>query len=158
MNYGSPDYIFYFLLLNALPESLVETMAVFSILNLRLNAKKILAIAALQVAINLILFLPINWGIHSVILLFSLAIFTHIFTRARLSRIFLAVLICFAIITFTELIYAEPLFKLTGLAYKDVMNSPFLISAFAVPYELVFLVLALAKDRYNRRKGIIVET
>ncbi|MDN5347228.1 MAG: hypothetical protein PWP65_792 [Clostridia bacterium] len=147
--------IFYALLLQDFPESLVETMAVFSILNLRLRDKKVLFIALLQTLTNLVRLLPIAFGMHTVILSLSLAIYTRLITKAQLSKIFLAILITFVIIGVVELIYSEPLLKVTGLKYETVFADPVLRAAFALPYEIVLLVVALSKNYYNQRKGLI---
>jgi len=157
LSYGNPAYICYFLLLNAFPESLVITLAIFSLLNLRFQAGPVLAIAAMQAITNLIMFLPINMGIHSIILVITLAGYTYIFTRARLSNIFLFVLICEAIIVLAEMLYAGPLLRFTGLTLDAVRNNPFLISAFAVPYDLLFLIFALAKNFYSKRRGWLAD-
>lgn len=155
--YGSPAYTFFFLLLNAFPESLVLTLAIFSLLKLQFKAGPILAIAALQAVTNLIMFLPINMGVHSIILIITLVVYTHIFTRVRLSKIFLAILICWAILVLAEMSYAEPLLRYTGLTLDAVRNNAFLISAFAVPYELLILFFALAKNHYNRKRGWLAD-
>ncbi len=157
MSYGSLPYICVFLLLNAFPENLVVTMAIFGILNLRFKIGKILVIAALQAIANLVGFLPVNPGVHSIILIFSLVIFIRIFTRAQLSWIFLSVLACWIVINLSVMIYLHPLLRLTGLTYETVNNNPFLVSAFIVPYELLFIVIALVKNHYNRRRGLLVE-
>jgi hypothetical protein len=154
--YGSPAYIFYFLLLNALPESLVLALAIFSILNLRFEAGQVLAIAGLQTISNLVQFLPVNPGVHSIILIFTLAIYTSIFTRARLSKIFLSVIVLWIAVLLSLMIYLQPLLRLTGLAYDAVNNSPFLTSAFIVPYELLFLAFALWKNHNNRKRGLFL--
>ncbi|WP_338834112.1 hypothetical protein MHLNE_04690 [Moorella humiferrea] len=147
--------IIYALLLQDFPESLVETMAVFSLLNLRIKDRKILAIALLQTFTNLVRLLPIAFGVHSVILILSLAAYTRLFTRAQLSKIFLAVLLCFALIATAELIYAQPLLNLTGLEYEEVFANPFLRAAFALPYTVLLLVLALVKNYYNQKRGLV---
>lgn len=157
MSYGSPAYILDFLLLNALPESLVYAMFIFSILNLRLDARKILVVAGLQAFTNLIMFLPINMYVFTIIQLFTLSLYTFILTRARLSRCLLAALACIAIVGLSEMAYSQPLLNLTGLTVDAVRDNPFLISAFAVPYELLILALALGKNHYNRRRGLIRE-
>lgn len=157
MSYGSLAFIFFFLLLNALPESLVHAMFVFSILNLRFDVRWILAVAGLQMVTNLIMFLPINDPVHSIIMIFTLALYAFIITRARLSQALLAALICITITILAEIAYAGSLLRLTGLTIDAVRDNPFLISAFAVPYELLFLAFALVKNHYNRKRGLIHE-
>jgi len=148
--------IIYALLLQDLPESLVATLLIFSILNLRLRDKKILFIAFLQAITNLVRILPIAFGMHSVILIITLALYTRLFTKAQLSKIFMAVLICFAVIALAELTYVKPLLNLTNLTYETAFASPLLRAAFALPYEIILLALSLGKNYYNHKKGLII--
>ena len=144
------------LLLQDFPESLIEVLFVFSILNLRLRDKKVLYVALSQTVINLVRLLPIAFGVHSVILIIALALYTRLFTKAPLSKTFLAVLICFALIALAELAYAKPLLNYTGLSYEKAFASPFLRAAFALPYEIILLGLALGKNYYNHKKGLLI--
>lgn len=142
------------LVLQDFPESLVETMVVFSLLNIRLRDKRILAAAILQTLTNLIRYLPITFGMHTVVLIISLAVYTRLLTRSRFSRTFLAVLMCVAIVAAAELAYTGPLLKLTGLTYEESFANPFLRAAFALPYETLLLLVALGKNYYNLKRGL----
>lgn len=146
--------LLYAVLLQDFPESLVEALFVFSFLNLRLRDRRILYIALLQTVTNLVRLLPIAFGMHTVTLIFSLTVFTRLFTGARLGRVFFAALMCFLILFMMEMIYVPPLLKLSGLSYETVFANPFLRAAFSLPYELVLLAAALLKNRYNRKKGL----
>ena len=141
------------LLLQDFPESLVITMFVFSFLNRRLRDKKVLYVALLQTVTNLVRLLPIAFGVHSVILIITLALYTRLFTKAPLSKTFLAVLISFALIALAELAYTKPLLNYTDLSYEEVFANPFLRAVFALPYEIFLLGLALGKNYYNHKKG-----
>ncbi|MDI6606597.1 MAG: hypothetical protein QME65_05610 [Candidatus Omnitrophota bacterium] len=143
------------LLLQDFPESLVTTLAVFSLLNLHLRGKRTLYVAFLETLTNLVRLLPIAFGIHTVILMVSLVIYTRLFTGARLSRIFAAVLVCFGISVAVQVAYFMPLLKVTGLTYETVFANPFLRAAFALPYEVILLLLALGKNYYNCNNGLI---
>jgi hypothetical protein len=132
------------------------TLFVFSFLNFRLRDKKVLYVVLLQTITNLVRLLPIAFGIHSVIMIITLAIYTRLFTKAQLSKVFMAVLICFAIIALAELAYAKPLLKLIDLTYETVFANPFLRAAFALPYEIILLGLSLGKNYYNHKKGLII--
>lgn len=146
--------LLYAMLLQDFPESVVSTLFVFSFVNLRLRDRRILYIALLQTVTNLVRLLPIAFGMHSVILIFSLTVFTRLFTRVRLGSTFIAALVCFLILLIVEGIYLEPLLNLTGLSYKTVFANPFLRAAFALPYEMVLLVAALLKNHYNHKKEL----
>lgn len=146
--------LLYAMLLQDFPESVVSTLFVFSFVNLRLRDRRILYIALLQTVTNLVRLLPIAFGIHTVILIFSLTVFTRLFTRVRLGSAFIAALVCFLILFIMEGIYTEPLLKFTGASYKTVFANPFLRAAFALPYEMVLLVAALLKNHYNHKKEL----
>ena len=135
------------------PESIIMTLVVFSFLGLRFAWRKIILIAFLQALVNLIRLLPFAAGVHSVVLVISLAVLVSAFTASRLSRVFIAVLICSIIVFSLELIYARPLLSLTGLSYEAAFANPFLRALFSLPYEIVLLVLAFGKNYYNQRKG-----
>lgn len=145
----------YSLMLQDFPESLVLTLAAFSLLNLRLWERRVFYIALLQTGTNLVRLLPIAFGMHSALLLISLTVYIRAFTGARLSRVFQAVIVCFAIVAGTELLYGGPLLRLTGLTYAAAFASPFWRAAFALPYEVVLLLVALGKDYYDRKRGLI---
>lgn len=134
-----------------LPESIVMVLFVFSLLRLRFQWKTVLAVAFLQALANFVRLLPIAAGMHTVILIITLSVLVGIFTRARLSRVFISVFICFSIVLFLELVYAQPLLRLTGLSYEAVFGSPYLRALFSLPYEVVLLALALLKNYYNFR-------
>lgn len=148
--------LLYAFLLQDFPESLVMTLAVFSFLNLHLRDSKVVYIALLQTFTNSVRLLPIAFPIHTIVLIISLTAYTRLFTGARVSRTFAAVMVCFVILVISELIYVKPLLNLTGLSYETVFASPFLRAAFALPYEIFLLLLALGKNCYNHRKGLFV--
>lgn len=145
------------MLLQDFPDCLVLTLAVISFLNLRFQYKNILAIAVLQMFTSQVQLLPIANGMHTIILIIALAIYTRLVTKSLLSRTLLAVLIVFVIGSVVEVAYASPLLRATGLEYATVYANPFLRAAFALPYEIILLLLALGKNYYNQRKGLIIE-
>ncbi|WP_366018078.1 hypothetical protein [Thermanaeromonas sp.] len=148
-------YVIYALLLQDFPESVVLTLAMFSILGLKLRDRRVIYISLLQALTNLVRVLPIAFGMHSVLLLFSLVLYTRFFTQQPLSRIFLAGLVCFTILATSELIYTKPLLNWTGLSYTQAFANPFLRAAFALPGEITLLAVALGKNYYNQRKGLV---
>lgn len=143
------------LIIQDLPESIVFTMAVFSFLSLRFDLKKIAAIAVLQCLTNLVRLLPIAFGVPSVVLVIFLAIYVHLFTKVRLSRVFVAVLGAFLISGLVEMSYSKPLLKITGRTYEEVFSSPVLREVYSIPSQLVLLIVALGKNYFNCRRGKI---
>ncbi|HAG11161.1 MAG TPA: hypothetical protein DCK76_07235 [Desulfotomaculum sp.] len=143
------------LLIQDFPESIVCVMVVFSFLCLRFDFKKITAIAVLQTVTNLVRLLPIAFGVHTVVLVISLAVYVHLITKIRLSRVFLTVIGTFVICGLVEMIYMMPLLNLTGRTYEEFFANPVLRELYSLPYELVLLAVALGKNYYNRRRGKI---
>ncbi len=139
------------------PETVVLTMVVFSLLNLRLQYKNILIIALLQALTNQVQLLNIANGMHTIILIVSLGVYVRFFTKSLMSKILLAALISYVTLTIVELCYSAPLLKLTGLDYTTVYANPLLRATFALPYEIILLLLALGKNYYNHKRGLIVE-
>ena len=141
------------LLLQDFPEGLVMTLLIFSLVKIRYEAKPILSIASLMALTNLLVRqLPIAFGVHTVMIIVAFALFTRLFTRAQLSKIFLSVLMTAAILVAAEMVYAEPLFNWTGLTYEECFANPFLRAAFALPGELTVLLVALVINYYNAKK------
>jgi hypothetical protein len=136
-----------------LPESIILTLSMFSLLALPLTWRKIIAIGFLQALVNMVRLLPIVAGIHSIILLISLAVFVGLFTRVRLSKVFVAAFVIFGIVIILEMIYVGPLLRITGLTYEASFVNPFFRALFSLPYEIVLLAIAVGMNYYNRRKG-----
>jgi hypothetical protein len=141
------------LLLQDFPESLVMTLFIFSLVKIKYEIKPILCITTLVAVTNLLVRqLPIAFGVHTVILIFAFAIFTRLFTKAQMSKIFLSLLFGMAILVATEMLFAEPLLNWTGLTYEECFTNPYLRAAFALPGELTLLLVALIINHYNVKK------
>lgn len=141
------------LLLQDFPESLVMTLFIFSLVKIKYETRLILCIASLMAVTNLIVrFLPIAFGVHTIILIFAIVFYTRLFTKAQLSRIFLSVMVYIACIVAVEWVYSEPLLNWTGLTYEECFTNPYLRAAFALPGELTLLLVALIINHYNVKK------
>lgn len=150
--------LLYALILQDFPESVVMVLLVFSILNLKLWDRRVLFIAVLQTITNLVRLLPIAFGMHTVFIAVTLSLYTHLFTRARLSRILAAVLVCLVILLTTETIYSGLLLNVFHLTYEKAFANPFTRTAFALPYEIILLLVSLAKNYYNHKKGLLLSS
>ncbi len=146
--------VIYALFLQDFPESLVLVLLIFSLAKIKHQTKPILCIALLQALTSVAMRqIPIVFGVHSVLLIFTLAIYTRLLTRARLSSIFLSVFLSFAALVAIESAYSKPLLNLTGLTYEKCFANPFLRAAFALPGEVILLALALGVNHYNKKRG-----
>ncbi|BAF60310.1 hypothetical protein PTH_2129 [Pelotomaculum thermopropionicum SI] len=139
------------LLLQDFPESITFTIAAFALLSLKYDYKKILFISLLQTFTNLIRLLPIAFGMHTIILLITLTVYIRIFTKAKLSKILTSTVLLFVIMAAMQAIYAKPLLNLTNLSYEDVASSPVLRGLFCLPYELVFLGIAIFLNIHKKK-------
>lgn len=139
------------LLLQDFPESFIFALAVFALLRLRFDYKKIFIVAILQTFTNLIRLLPIAFGVHTLILIITLAIYVRLVTKENMPKILGFSTIIFVILVAMQALYAEPLLSLTHLSYDDVAASPLLREVFCLPYEIVILGLALFLNHKNKK-------
>jgi signal transduction histidine kinase len=144
------------LLLQDIPESLAMTLLIFSLVKIRYEAKPIFCIVFMMALTNIIVrSLPIAFGVHTIILIFALVFYTRIFTGAQLSKIFLSVLLTSAFLVAAEMIILKPLLHWTGTTFEECTTNPFIKAAFALPEELILLLLALGINHYNvKKKGL----
>jgi hypothetical protein len=139
------------LLLQDFPESLIFALAVFAMLRLRFDYKKILIVAILQTFTNLIRLLPIAFGMHTIILIITLAVYVRLVTKESMPKILGGSILVIVIALAMQAIYAEPLLNITHLSYDDVSESPLLREVFCLPYEIVILGLAAFLNHKNKK-------
>lgn len=145
------------LLLQDFPESFLTVIAIFALLKLRFNYKKILIISALQTFTNLIRLLPIAFGMHTIILLISITVYTRIFTQVKILKILTVTVFLAAIMAAMQAIYVQPLLKITNLTFQEVSSSPILRAAFCLPYEFVFFALAIISYQKNKKQNKFID-
>ncbi|HBC92940.1 MAG TPA: hypothetical protein DCZ10_08595 [Pelotomaculum sp.] len=139
------------LLFQDFPESFIFALAVFALLRLRFDYKKIFIVAILQTFTNLIRLLPIAFGMHTLILIITFAVYTRLVTRENMPKILGSTILVFVILLTMQILYAEPLLNITHLSYDDVNVSPVLRGIFCLPYEIVILGLALFLNHKNKK-------
>jgi hypothetical protein len=139
------------LLFQDLPESFILALAVFALLRLRFDYKKIFIVAILQTFTNLIRLLPIAFGVHTVILIITLSVYIRLVTKENLPKILGSSILVFVILVAMQAVYAEPLLNITNLSYDEVAASPLLRGAFCLPYEIVILGLAICLNYKNKK-------
>lgn len=137
------------LILQDFPESLIFVIVCFILLNLKLQWKKILVIALLQTFTNLVRLLPIAFGMHTVILTFSLVLYIRIMTKSQLSKIFMAVITCMVVVLLSQIIYFKPMMQLFNLDYQEVISSPFYRALFTIPEYIALLLIPAFKKIYT---------
>ncbi len=141
------------LLLQDFPESIVITLAIFALLRLKFDFKKVFIISILQTFTNLVRLLPIAFGMHTVILLITMTVYTRIFTKQKVSKILSSVILLAVIMATMQVLYIQPLLGFTNLSYEYVAATPILRAAFCLPYELVFVGLALYLNHKTKKQN-----
>lgn len=136
------------LLLQDFPESIIFAVICFILLNLKLDWRNILIIAFLQAFTNLVRLLPIAFGMHTVILTFSLVLYIRLVTKLKLSKIFMAVTTCMLVVIVAQMIYLKPMMKLFNLDYQNIALSPFYRAVFTLPSYVALLLIPVAKKAY----------
>lgn len=139
------------LLFQDFPESFIFALAVFALLKLRFDYKKIFIVAILQTFTNLIRLLPIAFGMHTLILIITLSIYVRLVTKENMPKILGFSILVFVILTSMQALYAQPLLNITNLTYEQVAESPLLRGIFCLPYEIVILGLALFLNHKNKK-------
>ncbi len=138
----------FFLLLQALPESIIITSICFYLLNIKLEWKKILLIAIFETITNIVNYLPLSFGMPTIILVLAQALYIRIITNYKLSRIFIAVITCLIVIALSESISTGPLLNYFGLEYKQVYSTPYLRALFSLPGYIALLLIPAVKKSY----------
>jgi len=137
-----------FLLLQALPESIIITFVCFYLLNIKLEWKKILLIAIFETITNIVNYLPLSFGMPTIILVLAEAFYIRILTNYRLSRIFIAVISCLIVIGLSESISTGPLLQFLNLEYEQVYSTPYLRALFSIPGYIFLLLIPVARKSY----------
>lgn len=138
------------LILQDFPESVILTLICFNLLNLKLEWGKILIIALLLTFTNLVRLLPIAFGVHTIILTISLALYIRIITRQKLSSVFLAVITCVFVILLSQVIYFKPMMDYFNVNQQDIVSSPVLRAVFSIPEYVALLLIPAVKRIYIR--------
>lgn len=139
------------LLFQDFPESFIFALAVFALLRLRFDYKKIFIVAILQTFTNLIRLLPLAFGMHTLILIITLSVYVRLVTKENMPKILGFSILVFVILVAMQAVYAEPLLNITNLSYDDVATSPLLRGVFCLPYEIVILGLAMFINKKNKK-------
>jgi len=139
------------LILQDFPESLIIALAVFALLRLRFDYRKIFIVAILQTFTNLVRLLPIAFGMHTLILIITFAVYMRLVTKENMPKILGSSVLVFVILVGMQVLYAEPLLNITHLSYDDVAESPLLRGIFCLPYEIVILGLAVFLNYKNKK-------
>jgi len=145
------------LVLQDIPESIIETMFCFAFLNLRFRWKQILVIAILLSLTNMVELLPLATGVRIIILLIGFVAYLKVFTRKELSKILLAVFVTFFLAAAGDSVWSPFLLRVTGISYSYAYSTPYLRALFSYPTLLTILIVTYFLYRYKKKKLIKFE-
>lgn len=137
------------LILQDFPESIIFAFVCFTLLNFKLEWKKIFIVSLLQTLTNLVRLLPIAFGMHTLILTISLVLYISLITKLRLSKVFIAVIICMVIVVISQAIYYYPMLRFFNLDIQDVVSNPITRAIFSVPEYIALLLIPTFKKSYS---------
>ena len=140
------------LIFQAIPEGIALTALVFAFLKLKLNWTQVAFIGILFGLVSFsIRYLPLSFGVHTVILIFLLSLLIKIKTDKQISLILIQVILSFVILAIGELVLVGGLLAVTKLPWEQVENSQWLRVFFGLPHILLMLVIALVKNLANSK-------
>jgi len=136
-------------LLHGIPEGAGMAAVCLAMMRLELDWVKIILLGILQsLAVYLIRLLPISFGIHTIILVLILAAYLCVFTGKNYLQTLSAALLAICILVVTEYAFFNLLLWLTGETMKEATEKWW---KYGYPQIAVLFLVALLKDRYNRK-------
>lgn len=147
-------------LLQGVPECLAIATFSWMLLGRQFNARKILSIGLLQaLAAYFVRLLPVSFGIHTLILVFSLAALLVYFSSGSYSRVLSVSLVTFVVLGLLELVIFALSSSLFNLTAEAILADPLLSVLMGLPgVALLFLGAFLLAGLKRKIKGIFKVT
>lgn len=140
-------------LLQGIPESLALAAFGLALAKEKLEIRKITIMGIiLAVFLYIIRLLPLTFGVHSILSMFSLALLLTFFIKIRFSRSLLYALIVIITLAAAETVFFSLIFSITGISYEELAKNIFLYIAGGWPQIILIFILALLFDRRQRRQ------
>ncbi|NPV93317.1 MAG: hypothetical protein HPY50_21365 [Firmicutes bacterium] len=145
------------LFFQGLPETIAIAALVCALIGQRLDWKKIFAVGVLQVlTIYLIRLLPITFGIHTFLGIFTLAIYSHLIYKHNLLNTIISSIVCIVLLMLLENLIQQPILLALDLTMEEANKNDLLWILMGWPQVIGLLAAALLTNRYNLRKGRVV--
>lgn len=137
-------------LFQGIPECLALAALVLVLVGQVPGVRQVLLIGLPQaVAAYLLRLLPLAFGVHSIILIITMAALLNVLLRVRLSRGLLAALLALVVLITLEAVSFSLLSRRTGMTLEEVLGSNFLAVIYGWPH--IILILSLVLFLYRRR-------
>ena len=145
-------------LLQGIPESLALVTLALALAGEKLEMRRIALIGiAHAVIIFIIRLLPLTFGVHSILSLFTIALLLTIFLKVRFSRSLLSALIVLIVLAAAETVSFSLFLYLTGLSYEQLKENIFIYSMSGWPQVILLFLLALAVHRWQQGRRSLKE-
>jgi len=138
------------LIFQGIPEMIGLCAVSFSMLNLKLEWKKIVPMGIiLALSAYFVRLLPITPGIHTFILIIFLVTALRIVTQHTLTKIFYAVFIASIILAVAEFVFNQLIIIALNINYEKAMSDPIIWTFMGLPQIIILFTVALTKNKYN---------
>ncbi|HHW41049.1 MAG TPA: hypothetical protein GXX19_07870 [Syntrophomonadaceae bacterium] len=139
------------LIFQGIPELIGLLALIFSLLNLRLEWKKIVPLGILLGGITyLIRMLPISPGVHTLILMCVFIALLKTVTKFPFSRLFIAVLISFLLLALAEFCFTGMAFSILHKGYEELVKQPVIWAMVGLPQVIFLFAVAWLINKRNR--------
>lgn len=139
-------------LLQGVPECLAVATFSWMLLGQQFNAGKTLSIGLLQALMAyFVRLLPVSFGIHTLILVFSLAVLLLYFSSSPYSRVLFVSLVTFVVLGLLELVTFAVSSRLFNLTAEAILADPFLGILMGLPGVVLLFLGAFSLAGIKRR-------
>lgn len=146
-----PNLNFLHLIFQGFPETIAFATFVFVFSNQRLEWKNIIFVSIIQMLTTyLIRMLPMTFGIHTIILIITLAIYVKAVTGVSFSTVLKVSALGMVVLAVVEIIVDLTLFEVLKLSVEQANSNTILWILIGWPQVIVLFLLAWLKE--SRRK------
>lgn len=145
-------------LFQGIPECLALAGLGVALAGRPLEPKMVFSVGLPQAVVAyLVRLLPITFGVHTLLLVVSLAILLNVLLKIRFSRGLLSALVAVIILATAEMAFISLALSVTGITFEQARQDIFLLIVYGWPHTVFLFLLALGLNRYRqsrrRQKG-----
>ena len=143
-----------------IPEGIIYIIGMYALTGLRIEWKKLLGMSAILILVTyLIRLLPIRFGVHTMLILFTVIFIFMKVTKTPVIRNIKAAVIILAFLIVSEMINLGILQFLYGSErVKEFMSDDVQKTLYSIPSTIIFALLAILTYYLRRKKGKIGKT
>ena len=135
-------------LLQGIPESL--GLISLALAGIKLKIRQIALLGIIEAVIILVIrLLPLSFGVHSILSIFSIAILLKMFNKARFSKGLLVALLVVITLAAAEAAFFTLFLSLFDLSFEQLSENIFFLVVSGWPQVLLLFILALVINRWH---------